>query len=74
MIALAFRKLARLSIPEFPRNFNRWGGKSLNPLLFVALYFFCRINCNSSVEIRCGVGSVSGLYSSGVAAVSKKMS
>ena len=65
MIALVFRKLARLSIPDVPKNFNRWGGKLLNPLLFVALNFFCRMNCNSPVVIRWGVGSSRGLYASG---------
>ena len=59
-MALAFRKLARLSVPVVPMNFNRWGGKALYPLLFVALYFFCNINRNSPGVIKCGVGSVSG--------------
>jgi hypothetical protein len=61
-MALAFKKLARLSIPVVPINFNRWGGKALCPRLFVALYFFCNINCNSPAVIWCGVGSVSGVY------------
>jgi hypothetical protein len=64
-MALAFRKLARLSIPVVPINFNRWGGKALYPRLLVALYLCCNINCNSPVVIRCGVGSVSGVYESG---------
>ena len=65
VIALALRKLAKLAIPDVPKNFKRWGGKSLNPRLFVALNFFCRMNCNSPVVIRWGVGSVSGWYVSG---------
>jgi hypothetical protein len=60
VIALALRKLAKLSIPGVPKNFRRWGGRSLNPLLLVALNFFCSMNCNSPVVIRWGVGSVSG--------------
>jgi hypothetical protein len=36
-IALSLRKVAKLSIPLFPRNFNSCGGNGLAPLLFVAL-------------------------------------
>ena len=61
-MALAFKKLARLSIPVAPINFNRWGGKALYPRLFVALYLCCNINDNSPAVIRWGVGSVSGVY------------
>jgi hypothetical protein len=62
VMALAFKKLAKLSVPVVPMNFNKWGGKALYPRLFVALYFFCNINCNSPGVIRYGVGSVSGEY------------
>jgi hypothetical protein len=61
-MALVFRKSARLSVPVVPINFNRWGGKALCPRLFVALYFRCNMNRSSSAVIRCGVGSVSGVY------------
>jgi hypothetical protein len=64
-MALAFRKLAKLSVPVVPKNFNRWGGKALYPLLFVALYLLCNMYRNSPGVIRCGVGSVSGEYFSG---------
>ena len=60
VMALAFRKLARHSVPVDPMNFNRWGGKALYPRLLVALYFSCNIYRNSSGVIKCGVGSVSG--------------
>jgi hypothetical protein len=64
-MALAFRKLAKLSIPVVPKNFNRWGGNALYPRLLVALYFYCKMYLNSPGVIKCGVGSFSGEYFSG---------
>ena len=43
VIALAFRNVARLSIPAVPINFNSYGGIILRPLLFVALYLCSRM-------------------------------
>ena len=60
VMALAFRKLARLSIPVVPKNFNRWVGNALYPRLLVALYFYCKMYLNSPGVIKCGVGSFSG--------------
>lgn len=74
MMALEFRKFARLPTPAVPKNFRRWGGKMLRPRLFVALYFFSRMNFNSPSVIKCGVGSDNGVYVSGVTFSSKKIS
>jgi hypothetical protein len=73
-MALEFRKFARLPVPAGPRNLRRWGGRMLRPRLFVALNFFSRMYFNSPSVIRCGVGSVSGAYVSGVISALKNIS
>jgi hypothetical protein len=61
-------------MPAGPMNLSRWGGIMLRPRLFVALYFFSRINFSSSYVIKCGVGSTSGEYLSGWISSLKKIS
>ena len=73
-MALELRKLARLPIPAGPMNLSRWGGRALSPRLFVALYFYCSIYSNSSRDIKCGVGSCSGVCQSGSTSSLKKIS
>jgi hypothetical protein len=52
VIALVFRKFAKLPIPAVPINLSRCGGKILWPRLLVALNFFSSINFNSSYVIK----------------------
>ncbi len=52
MIALVFRKFAKLPIPAVPINLSRCGGNILWPRLLVALNFFSSINFNSSYVIK----------------------
>ena len=66
MIVLEFRKFAKLPVPAGPINLRRWGGSMLRPRLFVALNFFYRMYFSSPSVIKCGVGSVSGEYLSGM--------
>jgi hypothetical protein len=73
-MALALRKFARLPTPAGPMNFKRWGGKALNPLLFVAVYFCYNIYSSSFYLIMCGVGSFSGEYWSGMTSSLKNIS
>lgn len=55
-MALALRKVARQWMPAGPRNFSSWGGRVLNPLLFVALYFVSRVAANSCCVMRLSSG------------------
>jgi hypothetical protein len=64
-IALVLRKVARHSIPFYPRNFNSYGGSLLRPLLFAALYLTLSMSDNSWGEMWWSVGFVSGWYVSG---------
>ena len=73
-IALAFRNVARLSIPFAPRNFSSWGGILLKPLLFVALYLWVNMWVSSYDEMWCLAGLVSGVYVSGMMSSSKNIS
>ena len=74
VIALEFRKFARLPVPAGPKNLRRWGGSMLRPRLFVALNFFYRMYFNSPSVIRCGVGSINGEYVSGATSSLKNIS
>ena len=73
-MALEFRKFAKLPIPAEPINLSRWGGKVLRARLFVALNFFYRMYFNSPSVIKCGVGSISGEYLSGMTSSLKNIS
>jgi hypothetical protein len=61
-IALVLRKVARHSIPFFPRNFNSYGGSLLRPLDLAALYLSLSISDSSWGEMWWAVGFVSGVY------------
>jgi hypothetical protein len=62
VIALAFRNVARHSIPAVPRNFNSYGGILLRPLLFVALYLCSRMPVSSVVDMLWFSGFITGVY------------
>ena len=73
-IALAFKNVARLCIPVFPRNFSNCGGNLLSPLLFVALYLCSRMSVSSVGEMWWLAGFARGVYSSGIMSSSKNIS
>jgi hypothetical protein len=66
VIALAFKNVARLSIPAVPRNFNSCGGILLRPLLFVALYLCSRMPASSDCDMWWFAGFEMGVYWSGM--------
>jgi hypothetical protein len=71
-MALTFRNVAKLCIPAGPRNFSSCGGRLLRPLLFVAVYFYSRMDANSCWDMRCCYGLVRGVYVSGMMSSSWK--
>jgi hypothetical protein len=62
VMALAFKKLARLSIPAVPRNFRSYGGSLLRPLLLVALYLCSKMPVSSSLDMWWWSGLARGVY------------
>jgi hypothetical protein len=66
LMALSLRKVARLCIPDGPRNFRSCGGSLLRPLLLVALYLWSSIVVNSACVMWLCSGLVRGVYLSSI--------